>query len=500
MLDVIELVMAPWALILMLVGTTLGIFIGAIPGLTGGMLIALTIPLTIYMQASDALMLLVAMYVGSVTGGLVSATVLRMPGTPANVMTTLDGFPLAQQGQAGRAISLGIAASFVGSLVSWVFLATISAPIAEIATRFTPWDYFTFVLMALVLIATISQGSILKGFLAAALGALVAFPGSDPSTGVPRLTFGSHHIENGFAVLPVLVGLFAVSQIIKDVLTPDGKADALALGRSGTWLGLRDYRRHGWNMLRSSLLGTWIGILPGIGANVGSVVAYTVAKNASREPGRFGKGSEEGIVASEAANNATVGGALIPLIAMGLPGSVIDAILIGGLILHGIQPGPLMFSQNPEIAYAVIGSCLVASFMMFGIMQVGIRPMLWIARVDRTYLLPVILLLCMIGGFAAANRSFDVWVMLGFGVLGFLLERGGFPLGPFVIAFILTPLAEYNLRTGLMISGGSYEPLFTNPLPLTCLVLSVLILAWPALASRRTWISVRYGRKSARGS
>jgi putative tricarboxylic transport membrane protein len=474
--------LTPWMLFLTLLGTALGIVVGAIPGLTGAMLIALTLPITYRMAPPDSMNLLVAMYTGSITGGLVSAILLRIPGTPSNVMTTFDGFPMALRGEAGRALGLGIGASTFGALFAWVVLATLTEPLANLAIRFSPFDYFALVLSALVLISSISQGSMLKGLLSGALGALIAFPGIDANSGTSRYTFDYWQLASGFDVLPVLVGVFAVGTILSEILAPERPRQVLGYTGRGFWVAWSEWRAQAVNLVRSSAIGTWIGILPGIGANVGSLVAYTVAKNTSKHPQEFGRGCPDGVVASEAANNATVGGALIPLIAMGIPGSVIDVFLMGAMQIHGIQPGPLLFTNNPGLVYIIIGACLTSTIAMFGLMVV-LTPMLRrLLDVPKHYVFTTVLVFCVVGVFASNSRLFEVWVMLGFGVLGFGMERAGLPLGPFVLGFILAPLAEAKLRSGLMMTAGDITPLFTNPLSLGLLLVSVLLLVWPFAA------------------
>jgi putative tricarboxylic transport membrane protein len=474
-----HLLLSPWPLFFCFLGTFLGVTVGAIPGLTGAMLIALTLPLTYYMTAVNAVILLVSMYVGAIAGGLIMATLLRMPGTPASVMTTFDGYPMARSGRPGRALGLGITASFVGGLVAWVALVLITQPLAVFATRFGPFEYFALILMALVLIASVSQGSLLKGLLSGLLGVLVSMPGVDPSTGMPRLTWDWYMLNAGLGLLPVLIGVFAVSQIISDIVDIGRRMERLEMSSRGILMSLRDWKAQAFNLIRSSIIGTWIGVLPGVGANIGSVVAYTTAKNMSKTPEKFGKGSEEGIVASEAANSATVGGALIPLIAMGIPGSVIDVILIGALMIHAIQPGPLLFVNNPDVVYAMMAACLVATILMFVIMTGAAGYISRLMYLPRAFVLPVIMVFCVIGTYAVNNLMFDVWVMLAFGVLGFFLERARIPLGPFVIGFVLAPLAEAKLRTGLMMTAGSITPLFTRPLALSFLLIAAFLLVWP---------------------
>ena len=485
LLSGLALVFQPWAFFLCVLGTVLGITVGAIPGLTGAMLIALTLPLTYYMAPTEAVVLLIAMYVGAVTGGLITATLLRMPGTPSNVMTTFDGYPMARAGRPGRALGLGISASFIGGLVSWVFLFLLAKPLSIWATRFGPFEYFTLILMAMVLIASVSQGSLVKGLIAGLLGMLASMPGVDPSAGQPRLTFDWYMLNGGLKLLPVLIGVFAVSQIINDILELGKRVERIEASSRGLLMSLRDWLRHALNMLRSSLIGTFVGILPGVGASIGSVIAYTVAKNVSKTPDAFGKGSESGIVASEAANNATVGGALIPLIAMGIPGSVIDAILIGALMIHSIQPGPTLFLTNGDVVWAMIAACLVANFVMLFVMTGSVGWVARLATIPRQFLLPVIIVFCVVGSFGLDNTMFDVWVMLVFGLIGFALERARYPLGPFVIGFVLAPLMEEKLRSGLMMTAGSITPIFTRPVALLFLIAAVALLTWSLVSEWR---------------
>ena len=478
--------LTPLSLLLIVAGTAAGIVVGAIPGLTGAMLIALTLPFTFHMSPVGSMILLVSMYTGSITGGLISATLFRIPGTPSNVMTTFDGYPMAVKGEAGRALGLGIGASTFGALFAWLALATITKPLSDWAVRFSPWDYFSLTLMALVLISSVTPGSMLKGLLSGAIGALISYPGVDPTSGQARLTFGQWQLESGFDVLPVLVGVFAVGTVLADVLKPHTHGHAVRYTSEGLFMRWRDWKAQAVNLLRSSLIGTWIGLLPGIGASIGSVVAYTVAKNTSKHPAEFGTGCPDGIVASEAANNATVGGALIPLIAMGIPGSVIDVFLLGAMLIHGIQPGPLLFTNNRDVVHAIIAACLLSSIVMFVLMTASVPLLRRLLDIPRHHVVPVVLVFCVIGVFASNNRMAEVVFMLAFGGLGFLMERAGMPLGPFIIGFILAPLAEAKLRSGLMMSAGDYSPLVTHPLSAILLAVSVALLLWPMWKAWRT--------------
>jgi putative tricarboxylic transport membrane protein len=480
---IFEIFSQPSLPFLVLLGVTLGIIVGSIPGLTGAMLISLSLPLTFNMEGPSALTLLVAMYVGSVSGGLISATLLNMPGTPASVITTLDGYPMAKAGHASRALALGIGASFIGGFLSWGALVLLARPIAKLSTALGPFEYVALVLMALVLVVGVSGTSLVRGALSCAIGILCALPGIAPGTGETRLTFGLSAMDDGFKLLPVLIGLFALSR----VLAPQSRLpteENNGVPTSSLLLRWREWRAQLLNLLRSSAIGTGVGILPGIGANIGSLVAYSTARSASKTPERFGQGSEEGIVASESANNATVGGALVPLIALGIPGSVIDAILLGAFVIHGLQPGPMLFENNPTVVGTITSSYLWANVAMFAIMLLAARPIARLTRVPWPYLMPVVAAFCVLGSFALANRFFDVWAMLGFGLLGFLFDRWRIPLAPFVIGFVLMPIGEEAMVTALMSSGGYWWPLLSRPGALILIAVAALLLGW-SLRQRR---------------
>lgn len=456
-------------------GVLLGIVVGAIPGLTATMLIALSLPFTFSMDPIPAISMLVGMYVGGVSGSLITAIILRMPGTPASVITTLDGYPMAQRGEAGKALALAIWASFFGGLISWVFLVLLSEPLSRMAVRFSKFDYFALVAMALLLIVFLSKGNMLRGLISGALGILAATPGSDPISGSFRFTFGIQWLENGFPLLAVLIGLFAGNQILQEVQGLSKQAKDRPNTNARMSLNPRALIRHWINILRSSVLGTWIGVLPGVGANVGSAFAYSVARSFSRKPDDFGKGSEEGLVASESANNATVGGALVPLVALGIPGSVVDAILLGGLVIHGVQPGPFLFRNDPGMVYAIFNAAFIGNVIMLLAMLVLTRHIAKIAMIPKEYLLPPLVIMCVVGTFAISNAWSTVFVMLLFSFVGFGLERSGYALAPFVIGFILAPIAEENLRSATMFTDGAIMPLLLTPVPIAVIIISTIM-------------------------
>lgn len=471
-------------LLFLFLGTALGIVVGAIPGLTASMLIALTLPLTFHMDSVNAVTLLIGQYVGGISGGLITAILLRMPGTPASIVTTFDGYPMAQNGQPERALALGIIASVVGGIISWVFLAGMSPTLARFALQFGPWEYFSLVMMALVMLASLTQGSLVKGLMAAALGMAFALPGIDNSIGRARLTFDMDALLSGFGLLPVLIGAFAISQILRESAAPIKASAPINLPKKKLPVQAKDLVTFGPNMLRSSVIGTWIGLLPGIGANIAALVSYTTTRQLSRTPEKFGTGHEPGVVAGETANNASIGGALIPLITMGIPGSVTEAILIGALTIHSLQPGPLLFQNAPEVAYGIIAAYLVANIIMLVLMWNAVRYIAAISQVPRAWLLSTILVFCVVGSYAVNNNFTDVWVMVAFGIIGLGLELARVPLGPFVIGFVLSPIAEEQLRGSLMMSDGNVAEILGRPYAMSFLLVALLTLLWPIIMSQ----------------
>ncbi len=494
LVDAFANLLAPLPFAFLVGGVFLGIIVGVMPGVTAGMMMALALPFTYQMSSQNAVILLMGLFVGGFSGGLITATLMRVPGEPNAMMTCLDGYAMARKGHPGRALGLGNAASIVGGALSWLVLVLLAPPLARVAVYFGPFENFALVVAALVLISSLSEGSFLKGLSAGLLGMLVAMPGIDETSGMMRLTFGVTALEGGLNILPVILGMFAVGQVLADALNIEERLEALEASSRGIFISVHDYLVHGWNMLRSSAIGIAVGILPGVGSAISSIVAYTAAKNLSARPEEFGHGSEEAIVAAESANNATTGGTLVPLLTLGIPGGVTDTILLSALVIHNLQPGPLLYRNNPEIVNAIMASHLVAHVIMFAMMTLGIGLFARIMRIPRAYVLPLVVVFCVIGAFAVNNRTFDVWLMLAFGAAGFLLEVAKVPLAPFIIGLILAPVAEAELRSGLMASGGSFMPLVERPVALALLLAAAALFAWPFWRARRRRFPVAAGR------
>ena len=472
-------------LVILMFGTFLGIIIGVIPGLTATMAVALAVPITFSMDAMTGLALLISMYVGGMTGGLVSAILLNIPGTPASIATTYDGYPMAQKGQPGKALGLAVTCSFLGGGFSYLVLLTISPLVARVAVNLSYFDIFSVVACALVMIADSSQGTLIKSLIAGFIGIMVGVVGPDPISGISRMTFGYAELNGGFAQTSILVGLFAFSQLLADVRMVDKKLPEFTVQFKDIVPKARDLLAAKWNILRSSVIGTFIGIIPGVGATTAGIIAYNQAKNSSKNPEKFGTGEPAGVIASESANNAVSGGAMVPLLTLGLPGCPVAALLLSGLIVKDLAPGPGLFNSNPGIVYGFFLAFMAANAFMFLIMMSFIKPLTLVLKIPKFLLIGSILSLCVIGAYVTNNRMMDVWVLFGFGLFGFFMDKLGYSLGPMVLGIILGPIAELQLRRGLSSSDGSFLPLVTSPVSLAFLIIAAIVLVLPFYQQRR---------------
>ncbi|MCT8990402.1 tripartite tricarboxylate transporter permease [Chelativorans sp. SCAU2101] len=475
----------PLTLLILTAGLLLGLFFGALPGLSATMAVAILLPITFSMEPDMGLAMLVATYIGGISGGLVAATLLRIPGTPSSIATTFDAYPLACKGEATKALATGMIASAVGGLISLAVLVAFAPMLSRFAIRFGAHEYAMLTLAALMLVIVLSQANLLKGLATAFLGLAVATVGFAPIGGTQRFTFGVVDLMGGIGIVPFMVGLFAVSQLIREA-TEKSVRVRQNFDIRGTGVRLSEFVANIGNMLRSSAIGIGIGVLPGIGGAASNLVAYGAARQASKNPEEFGKGAIAGVYASESANNASIGGALLPLITLGIPGDGVTAILIGGFTIHGLQPGPLLFQNAPDVVAMIYAAFLVATLLLLIVQLATIRIFPRVLLVPRHYLLPVLAMLMVVGTYAADNRLFDVWLMLGFGVLGYLLERYGFPLAPMVLGFVLGPIFETNLRRALMYSEGDLLPFVTRPISGVLLVIAVALLFYGASSLMRS--------------
>ncbi|MDZ5699577.1 tripartite tricarboxylate transporter permease [Chelativorans sp. M5D2P16] len=469
-----------WAIAL---GTLGGLIIGALPGLTATMGVALLIPLTFSMQPVMGLNMLIGIYIGGIYGGCVSSILLRTPGTPASAATVLDGYPMAQKGEAGKALGMATIASTVGGLVAAVVLAAMAPQLAAIALQFGAPEYFALALFGLTIIASLS-GDLLKGAISGLLGILIACVGADPISGVLRYTFGISGFASGFAFTPALIGLFALSEVFA-LMERMAREDATIYPVKGRWPSRQDLRESRGALVRGSLIGTLIGIVPGVGSGTASWISYNETRRASPTPEKFGTGYAPGIAATESANNAVCAAALIPLLALGIPGDVVTAVLMGGLMIQGLAPGPIMFQTNPDIIVGIFGGTFLATIFMFIFGMLLIPVFSRVLAVPRHVLAVAIMVFCFIGSFAINLNPVDLYTMVGFGVLGWAIQKFGFSQAALCIAMILGPMMEANLRRGLLQTHDNVLAFVSSPLTLLFLGLTVLSLGWPLIANAR---------------
>ncbi len=447
-------VFAPNNLILMFVGVTAGLIAGSIPGFTITMAVVLTLPFTFGLTPVEGLSTMIGVFVGGLSGGLMSGMLTGIPGTPSSVATVFDGFPLVRRGKPGLALGLGVWSSFFGGIISAIILVLLAPQLARIGLEFGPWDFFSLVLFALTITASLSGENLTKGIIAGLLGLMIATMGSDEVNGVARFNFGTEILQDELKFLPVLVGLFAFSQLLSDVRNRDKarkplmESSAKAV-RVEHLAAIKTILAHWVNLLRSSFIGVFTGILPAAGGSISNILAYDQAKKASKVPAEFGKGTPEGIIAPEASNNATAGGALITMMALGIPGDIVTAVMLGALLIHNVQPSPTFISDNPQLAYGIFVAFFLAHFIMIIMQAFCLRAFLMIVRMPMYFLAAVILLYCAIGVFALDNSVFSIWVLFAFGILGYIMKTLGFPLAPIILGVVLGHIAELNLSRAI---------------------------------------------------
>lgn len=476
-------------LILMLVGVAGGLIAGAIPGFTIAMAVVLTLPFTFGMPASQGLATMVSVLVGGLSGGLMAGILTGIPGTPSSVATTFDGFPMARKGKPALALGLGVWSSFFGGIISAILLVTFAPQLARIGLEFNPWDYFMLVMFALTITASLAGDNMIKGLIAGALGLLVRTVGEDEAIGMARFNFGSDALLQGFDFIAVLIGLFAFSQLLADVRDPVAARKSLMergsiQARIEHIQAIKEIAKRWTTVLRSALIGTFTGILPGAGGSIANILAYDQAKKASKEPEKFGTGTPEGIIAPESSNNAVEGGALITMMALGIPGDVTTAVMLGALLIHDVVPSPSFIGDEPVLAYSIFIAFFVATFMMLFLQSFMLRIFVLVTRVRMYMIAGVILGFCGIGVFAINNIMFDVWTLLWFGILGFLMRQFGFPLAPMILGVVLGNIAELNLSRAFAITTD-LSPFVTRPWSLFFLILAVFSAFFPMFQKER---------------
>ena len=456
-----------------IVGVNFGIFMGAMPGLTGTMGIALIIPLTYPLSPITAFCILLGTYKGCLFGGSLPAILINTPGTPAAAATVLDGFPLAQNGKAGKAMGIALYSSVLADLFTTLCLIFVAVKLAEIALKFGPPEYASIVIFALTVIAGVSGKSLIKGFLVASAGFLLGTVGLDPILSTPRFTFGIVELLRGISMMTMMIGLFAVSEVIIQCERKQEESSTfIPISKGGaTWKDLKICLPA---IFRGSLIGLLIGAIPGIGAAPSSFLSYSETRRLSKHPEKFGKGAIEGVAAAESGNNAVCGGALIPLLALGIPGDITTAVLLGAFMIHGLAPGPELFTENSEIVYAIFACMIMANLFLFIFGSQAIKIFSLVTRLSKFVIFPVTAILCIIGVYGFNGSYFDLWVMLFFGLIGYVMRKNNFPIAPFLIAFILEPIGERAIRQSLILSDGSLLIFITRPISAFFIFLAII--------------------------
>jgi putative tricarboxylic transport membrane protein len=466
-------------LIVMLIATIAGVLIGAIPGLTVNMAVALCVPLTVHLTLAPSLAMIFSIYVSGIFGGSVSAILVNTPGTPAAAATTLDGYEMAKQGKAGKALKMALLSSFTGGLISIVILVIVAQYLAVFALKFGPAERSALLFFALTIVGVLSGRSITKGLLAGGLGLLVATVGTDPMLAIPRFTFGFLELEDGFNFIPVLIGMFAFSEMLfqaENKMLTKFRLDETKLStvKENNKLALADILLSWKTIIRSSFFGTFIGIMPGIGAAVACFLGYGEAKRVAKDPERFGKGTVEGVAAAEAANNAVSGATLIPLLALSIPGDTVTAILYGALLIQGVTPGPLIFQNHLDAVYLIYIMLILANLYML-VIGFSFMPLLKrVTEIPGRILFPIMFVFCTLGSYAIRMNTFDIMVMMGFGTIGYFMRKLTLPLAPMLIAFILATPFEEAIRQALVGSEGSLSIFLMKPIALGFFLLTIV--------------------------
>ena len=478
-------------------GTILGIIFGAVPGLSATTGIALMLPVSFSMTSTTGILFLGSIYVGGISGGLISAILIGVPGTPASVATCFDGYPMTKNGRASRALGIGILSSFIGTFLS-VLISMFFCPIlARFAVKMGPWEIFSLCFCAIILVVTMSKGNMFNGLIAGLLGVLVSCIGIAPIDGAKRFTFGVTNLLSGVNQIGLMLGVFAVATLVRNFAKGDTKTPEIdTKGISGFGISLKEYFSHWLLIIKSFFIGLWIGFLPGLGAGLANLVAYAQAKASSKTPEKFGTGCDEGIIASETSNNAAIGGAVIPMVALGIPGDTATAMLIGGLMIHGIDAGPLLMTNHPELVYCFFGVLLLGAVLVLAIQFFGMRSFPYILRTPTNYLYAAILVICVVGAYSDSRTMFNCWLMLVMGVVGLIMALGNLPTSPFILGYILGPMLENNLRKGLTYTSDGFGPFVTRPVSLALLLIALGSLLWPMIRDRRAEKKKASGQES----
>jgi putative tricarboxylic transport membrane protein len=457
------------------IGVLVGTLVGVLPGIGPAGAMALLLPATFKVSPTSTLILLAGIYYGVQYGGSTTSILVNIPGEASSVVTCIDGYQMARQGRAGPALGIAAIGSFIAGTIANVGLMLVAVPLARAALRFGPPEYFALMCMGLIIVTYLAQGSILKAIMMALVGIILGSIGLDVITGLPRFTFGINELTDGVGIIPLVMGLFGISEIFVN-LEESLEREIFKTHIKNLWPSLKDWAQAKWAVVRGSIIGFLLGILPGGGAVIATFVAYAVEKKVAKEPQRFGKGAIEGVASPESANNAAAGSSLIPLLSLGIPPNPIMAIFFSALIIHGIQPGPLLIKQHPDLFWGLVASLYLGNFLLL-ILNLPLISM-WVKVLEIPYklLFPLILLFCLIGAYSMNNVVFDLYVMIFFGVVGWIMKKFGYEGAPLILAYVLGPMLENALRQSLLISGGSFLIFVSRPISAIALGIAFLLL------------------------
>lgn len=478
-------VLVPYNILIVFFGVLMGMLFGALPGINASMGVALLLPLTYGMSPIAGLTMLLGIYCGAIYGGSITAILINTPGTTAAACTTFDGHKLAQQGKAGKALGMATIASYIGGTFSVFVLIFLAPVLAKVALKFGPPEYFALAVFGLSIITSLAGDSFIKAIISGLFGLMISTVGMDMMNGTPRYTFNQVELLDGFSFIPVMIGLFAISQVLINVES----SMSLAMKQTkihGLLPSFSELKSVGPTIARSSIIGTLIGILPGAGATISAFICYNEGKRWSKHPEKFGHGSLEGVAAPEAGNNAATGGAMVPLLSLGIPGSETTAILLGAFMIQGISPGPLLFRDNIAVAYGIFAGMLLANLAFLIIGLFGVKIFVKILQIPERLLMPLIVSMAFVGSFAVKNSLFGVGIMLTFGIIGYFMRKLKFPISPVVLALVLGPMAEASLRRSLILSGGSWMIFVQRPITLVLLIVTVVSVMFPIIREKVT--------------
>jgi putative tricarboxylic transport membrane protein len=488
----LSVALQPINLLYCFLGVFIGTLVGVLPGIGPISAMSLLLPVTLKGTPESGIIMMAGIYYGSMYGGSTTSILVNIPGEAASVVTTLDGHQMAKKGRAGPALGMAAMSSFIAGTFAIVLLMLMAPMLARVAVAFGPAEYFSLMVLGLTVLSFMTQGSMAKSLLMACLGIVLGLVGIDQINATPRLTFDWLELLDGIGLVPVVMGLFGIAEILSN-LEERMKREVVSSRIGGLWPSLQDWARSKWAIARGTVLGFFLGILPGGGAVIASFASYAVERKLSRHPEEFGQGAIEGVAGPEAANNAAAGGAFIPLMTLGIPPNVVMALLLGAFVIHGLQPGPLMMTQNPGLFWGIVASMYIGNVMLLVLNMPLVGMWVQVLKVPYNVLFPLIMLFCIVGVFASGNAVFDILVMAVFGVLGYLFRKFGYEAAPLVLAFVLGPMLENNLRKALILSQGSFDIFVFRPISAVCLGLALLILLvplMPALSRRREAIAL----------